>query len=329
MKIMKIHLYTNFTLGAGFGYADLGEDGLKKPEIPPAIKSDFVNGSCRMVLKSMHAEELAYLVVKGIVYLNKEKKIDEQGRKVFINFALETDKTHLNDLSQIFIGLLCNWNNATNYLGSLFNIPYTDNEFNYNVDYKHFIGLINKLYKTTKQCDKSVLNIINKLSCGDSLVVLRGDDKDYFEKMTDDIFSKIPSKINSQKKRYLITESEITKAIEFSEAPEGYQEFCQSIEYCLDNEKSDVAHAISNNKEEMGTTLMEDATEDITMLDNPKKITSNTEDSSDNNEIQNIKDAPIEKTMCNNSFGENKYYYLIGAFALGVAVGYAIEKILS
>lgn len=323
---MKIHLYTSFTLSAGYQYASLTEQGLKSPTIPSAIKADFVNGSCKIVLRDVPAEDLAYLVVKDINYLNKEKQIDEQGRKVFINFALETDMAHFSDLAHVFMGLICNWNNAIKYLGQLYTIPYSSNEFNYSVDLQRFMGLINNLKSSTNSCATNIRNVINRLSDGDGLIVIKGNDKDYYRRMTDDISSRIQSRFSNEK-RYLITESEFEQAIESSEMLKDYSAFCKNIndnlnqtECIIENIQEGEANvddpALSDraNTEQQCGVANSDALFD--KRKEPESIKSTTE---------NLKSySPIMKNM-----SKRYVLYLIGSFVLGMAIGYTLQRILS
>ena len=286
---MKIHLYTSFTLSAGYQYASLTEQGLKSPTIPSAIKADFVNGSCKIVLRGVPSEDLAYLVIKDIDYLNTEKQIDEQGRKVFINFALETDMAHFCELAHVFMGLICNWNNAIKYLGQLYTIPYSSNEFNYSVDLQRFMGLVNNLKSSTHSCAANIRDVINRLSDRDGLIVIKGNDKEYYRKMTEDITPRTRVRFTNEK-RYLITENEFEKAIESSEIKDDYPVFCEQINDNLNH----LGHVINNHQEEV------DEDEDL---------------------------------KCNPPIGHNlrkKYVlYLIGAFVLGMAVGYTLQRVLS
>lgn len=323
---MKIHLYTSFTLSAGYQYASLTEQGLKSPTIPSAIKADFVNGSCKIVLRGVPAEDLAYLVVKDINYLNTEKQTDEQGRKVFINFALETDMAHFSDLAHVFMGLICNWNNAIKYLGQLYTIPYSSNEFNYNVDLQRFMGLINYLKSSTNPCATNIRNVINRLSDGDGLIVIKGNDKDYYRRMTDDISSRIRSRFSNEK-RYLITEDEFEQAIESSEIKDDYPVFCEQIDDNLNHQ----GRVINNHQEEV---------DDVVNTSQENSEDEKKQDVASHSEcvLNNCTDyVPIKGTNedpeCNPPIGHNlrkKYVlYLIGAFVLGMAVGYTLQRVLS
>ena len=323
---MKIHLYTSFTLSAGYQYASLTEQGLKSPTIPSAIKADFVNGSCKIVLRGVPAEDLAYLVVKDINYLNKEKQIDEQGRKVFINFALETDMAHFSDLAHVFMGLICNWNNAIKYLGQLYTIPYSSNEFNYNVDFQRFMGLINYLKSSTTPCATNIRNVINRLSDSDGLIVIKGKDKDYYRRMTDDISSRIRSRFSNEK-RYLITENEFEQAIESSEMLKDYSAFCKNI-----NDNLNQTECITENIQEGEDNIDDPALSDRANTEQQCGVANSDALFDKRKEPESIKSTtenlkcvtPIMKNM-------NKRYvlYLIGSFVLGMAIGYTLQRILS
>lgn len=323
---MKIHLYTSFTLSAGYQYASLTEQGLKSPTIPSAIKADFVNGSSKIVLRGVPSEDLAYLVVKDIDYLNTEKQIDEQGRKVFINFALETEMAHFSDLAHVFMGLICNWNNAIKYLGQLYTIPYSSNEFNYSVDLQRFMGLINNLKSSTNSCAANIRDVINRFSDRDGLIVIKGNDKEYFRKMTDDITPRNRVRFTNEK-RYLITENEFEKAIKSSEMLKDYSAFCKNI-----NDNLNQTECITENIQEGEANVDDPALSDRANTEQqcgdansdalfdkrkePESIKSTTE---------NLKSfTPIMKNM-------NKKYvlYLIGSFVLGMAIGYTLQRLLS
>ena len=323
---MKIHLYTSFTLSAGYQYASLTEQGLKSPTIPSAIKADFVNGSCKIVLRGVPTEDLAYLVVKDINYLNKEKQIDEQGRKVFINFALETDMAHFSDLAHVFMGLICNWNNAIKYLGQLYTIPYSSNEFNYSVDFQRFMGLINYLKSSTTPCAMNIRNVINRLSDSDGLIVIKGKDKDYYRRMTDDISSRIRSRFSNEK-RYLITENEFEQAIESSEMLKDYSAFCKNINDNL-NQTECITENIQEGEDNVDHPALSDRAnteQQCGVANSDALFDKRKEPESIKSTTENLKCVtPIMKNM-------NKRYvlYLIGSFVLGMAIGYTLQRILS
>lgn len=321
---MKIHLYTSFTLSAGYQCASLTEQGLKSPTIPNAIKADFVNGSCKIVLRGVPSEDLAYLVVKDINYLNTEKQIDEQGRKVFINFALETDMAHFSDLAHVFMGLICNWNNAIKYLGQLYTIPYSSNEFNYNVDLQRFMGLINYLKSSTNPCAANIRNVINRLSAGDSLIVIKGNDKDYYRKMTDDISSRTQSRF-SDEKRHLITGNELEKAIESSEKSEDYHVFNKHIEDDMDH-----MECIKENLQEEVSDVGNSSQTNLANTEQQSVVANSDSHSDNSNNLESIK-ATTDDSECFSPMNMSKRYvlYIIGSFVLGMAIGYTLQRILS
>lgn len=341
-KEMKIHLYTNFTLGSGFGYAELTQDGLTKANIPPIIKADFVNGACKIVLNSLPSEDIAYLLVKGIVYTNKDKRIDDQGRKVFINFAIEDKICNLHKLAKVLNGLLVEWKSSVDYVGSLFTIPYS-NEYNYTVDYTRFAYMVTQLQNISAESDTHIDNIIKTIKSGDSLVVLKGDDKGYYQKMADDVLSKTLKGQHAIGRRHIITESEFLGIVEksnldttlFESGPEHKRNISDNLDYAiltLKEEKqiegSNLSKDVESEAMSVSNTLPLKSTED-----DKEKETKQPDTTLDNSNVVGVKERSIRSTRNVVSLpvsSANKLnYYIVGAFALGAAIGFTLGRFLS
>lgn len=326
---MKIHLYTNFTLGAGFGYAELTPRGVVSPEIPAVIKSEFVNGASNIVLNSIQEDNISYLVVKGIIYVNKNKKIDDQGRKVFINYALETLYSERQKLQKIFEGLICEWDNVCNYLGQLFVIPFNDNDYNYDVDYSRFMGMLQKLQSYTDICGSEIKNIISPFLQDNCIVVLKGDDKAYYDKMAYDIMSRGQKVISTKGKRYIITETEYNKISSSFGQKCDAQCFSNDIENIIANEKikGNVNPDVNQEECEEQTELM--GVEDEHLESDNIYIEVAEETTEESKTATDYSDIIIEPNKENSTEKRNKILlYITGAFALGVAVGFTLERIL-
>lgn len=329
---MKIHLYTNFTLGAGFCYAELTPRGVVSPDIPAVIKSEFVNGASNIVLNSVQEENISYLIVKGIIYVNKNKKIDDQGRKVFINFALETLYSERQKLQNIFKGLICEWDNVCNYLGQLFVIPFNDNDFNYNVDYSRFMRMLQKLQSYTDICGSDISNITSMFLQGNCIVVLKGDDKAYYEKMADDIMTREQKVIKG--KRYIITETEYHKLTSSFEQKCDAQSFANDIELILANEESNekgIPDVEQENCEEQTEPICleeEHSESDNTHTEVVEGTTGESETTTDKSDIIIGMNKENAHVICARK-GNKMLLYLTGAFVLGVVIGFILERILS
>lgn len=137
------YFYTSFTLGKGFAEVEF-KDGKILPAsgILPEIKSDFFNGGVEVILRKTN--QYGFFVVKGIDYVNLKKRVDEQGRKVFINFAIQCDIQDYDALCRLAANYINDRSYVENYIGKLFVIPY-DNDYRYSIEQEKWDKLIQYL----------------------------------------------------------------------------------------------------------------------------------------------------------------------------------------
>lgn len=328
---MKIYLYTNFTFGAGFQYADLTPKGISQSTIPSVIKADFTNGGCRMVLKSMPSEKLSYLMIKDIMYVNARKRIDEQGRKVFINFAIGADDSDLSRLRNIFKGFLANYSNAFLYLGTLYSIP-AENALNYDVNYDKFMAFLNYLESSSDKItskngnidniiNSKIRNCIENISFGDSLVVLKGNDENYYTRLHADLSKSNPSCID---KYCFIKETDISALLNSPSDPNDFAGFCNEMVNGMDNLECKEEICIDSNEKIGDGTIKEE------LQTNPKESEPDNQPSLENeySHIKNSKEGDLQ-----NGYVHIRYLrflgYLAGSLAVGAAIGVIIGKIMS
>lgn len=132
---MTYHFYNSFNLGAGYSHADYidGRPTVPQRKLPHELDIDYKNGGCIMVLRT--CGDMAYLLVKKILYTNHQKTHVQQGRTVNINFSIEGSFSELSKLCMITLGILSEWKNFCRRLGDLIVIPAVDgNEYNYSID---------------------------------------------------------------------------------------------------------------------------------------------------------------------------------------------------
>lgn len=342
---MKIYLYTNFTFGAGFQYADLTPKGISQSTIPPVVKADFTNGGCRMVLKSMPSEKLSYLMIKDIVYVNAKKRIDEQGRKVFINFAIGADDSDFSRLRNIFKGFLANYSNAFLYLGTLYSIP-AENALNYDVNYDKFMAFLNYLEsssdkitskngETSSFLNSKICNCIEKLSPSDSLVVLKGNDESYYTRLNADL---LKSRTIQYGKYHFIKEDEIKPLVSKTLVPEEYEDFCCLLcgKTTAQQSSSDVNTSISvdlqgKKEEDTEAKTQQNIEEKLKQNAEPdlgEELEQNVESDSEDNRLADLMDGHLYDA--GNKMNKLRFWgYLTASFVAGVLIGVAIGKIMS
>ena len=141
------YFYTSFTLGKGFAEVEFKDSKiLPASGILPEIKSDFFNGGVEVVLRK--TRQYGIFVVKGIDYVNLKKRVDEQGRKVFINFAIQCDIQEYDALCRLAANYINDRSYVENYIGKLFVIPY-DNDYRYTIEQDKWDKLIQYLSESS------------------------------------------------------------------------------------------------------------------------------------------------------------------------------------
>lgn len=314
---MKIYLYTNFTFGAGFMHADLTPEGISRSTLPSVIRADFTNGACRMVLKSLPSENLSFLMVKDIIYLNEGKRIDEQGRKIFINFAIGADDSELSRLGKIFKGFLANYSNVSRYIGTLYSIP-AENSFNYDVDYDEFIALLNRL-ESLGDGLVSEYGDIDNISSGKCLVMLKGNDESYYAKLKNDFGSRLTCKY------HFIKGDDIPSLLDRQSDSKDYDVFSSKMD-------SYIAHL--NRKEEPCLKPKEEIDADDPkaepLIDQEDDSAQNAQPHLENEHINTVN--PDEVSLPNDNMQMKRSHflaYLAGALAVGTILGIIIGKFMS
>ncbi len=181
---MIYHFYNSFNLGAGYCHADYigGKPVMTQRELPHELKMDYMNGDCVMALRS--CDDIAYLLVKKILYVNKNKTHVEQGRTVNINFSIETSANEILKLSMICKGILAEWNNFCRRLGDIITIPAVDrNDFNYSIDPIQLNGLFSYMEEVGRKAHlaspKLDATLDNPKKGAAILLVPIGDEKRY------------------------------------------------------------------------------------------------------------------------------------------------------
>ena len=136
LKTMRFFFYNSYSQGKGFKILEkpFNSDNLVEPSLVPfEISNDFLNGGVTLSLSPTSDFSKSYLLVKGIEEENKNKKFDEPGRKVFINFAILADIKEYNVLTHLCASMLLNWNNFCNYLLEVFTVDFSDS-FGYTIN---------------------------------------------------------------------------------------------------------------------------------------------------------------------------------------------------
>lgn len=152
---MTYHFYNSFNLGAGYSHADYidGRPTATRRKLPHELDLDYKNGGCVMALRA--CDNIAYLLVKKILYTNRQKTFTQQGRTVNINFSIETSRNELNRLCMITIGILSEWKNFCRRLGDIITIPAIDgNEYNYSINPAELEQLVNGMEKVGRSARK-------------------------------------------------------------------------------------------------------------------------------------------------------------------------------
>lgn len=133
---MRLFFYNSYSQGKGFRILEksFNNDKLAEPSlVPQEISNDFINGGITLSLRPTSDFAKSYLLVKGIEEENQNKKFDEPGRKIFINFALLADSKEYSELTHLCVSMLSNWNNFCHYLLEVFTVDFTDS-FGYTIN---------------------------------------------------------------------------------------------------------------------------------------------------------------------------------------------------
>lgn len=222
---MKFFFYNSFTLGSGYKYAELKNGVISSTNLPIDIDCDFCNGGCKMVVKKTKSNT-SILVLKDILYVNNQKKFDEQGRKVYINFAIEATSDEQDILNNIFFAMIAEWDNLCRYLGEAVKIPYSVGTYGYGIEQNSIESLIDYLtkYDTVSVKDKIGVNKNNL-----NVIVLKSSDYTYYESLSRDLYrSHKEFFISDFVSTNIISKDDFTDLIS-KKSNHSYEEFAQLI----------------------------------------------------------------------------------------------------
>ena len=133
---MRLFFYNSYSQGKGFRILEknLNRDDLFEPtSVPQDISNDFVNGGITLSLRPSSDYTKSYLLIKGIEEVDENKRFDEPGRKIFINFAIITDIEEYGKLTHLCISILANWRNFCHYFLEVLTVNFADN-FGYTIN---------------------------------------------------------------------------------------------------------------------------------------------------------------------------------------------------
>lgn len=321
---MRYFFYNSFTLGAGYRYAELKDNNISQTDMPVDIDCDFCNGGCQMVVRRTNTGT-SVLILKGILYVNSDKRFDEQGRKVYINFAIQASEDEHKKLNNMFFAMIAEWKNLCKYLGEIVKIPYR-NAYGYGVEQESLEKLLNYLssyntddIKSKMGVDKDDLNAI----------VLKSSDFSYYESLAKSFVNNNPDFFISFVKRNIISGESFAKLI--SELPVcAYDKFMQMIENC--NVEDSVEDGFFDPETINDSNLVKKDDEIQTGLD---KVHQSVNDCSDNEikDVVKLDNEIQENVICQNlkNCKNIKPYYwsiigLIIGLIIGVFIGYFIGK---
>lgn len=181
---MRYFFYNSFTLGSGYKYAELKNDVICSTDIPVDIDCDFSNGGCQLVVRKTKART-SILVLKGILYVNSQKRFDEQGRKVYINFAIEASSDELPSLNNAFFAIIAEWKNVCRYMGEAVKIPYPNDTYGYGIDQNQIDNLVH--YLSTYNTD-ALRRKIGTDPNNSNAIVLKSSNYSYYESLAKDLY---------------------------------------------------------------------------------------------------------------------------------------------
>lgn len=324
--MFKYYFYTSFTLGKGFSEVEF-KDGqiLPATDLLPEIKSDFFNGGAEIVLRK--AGQYGYFMVKGIDFVNLKKRVDEQGRKVFINFAIRCEIKDYRSLCHLAANYINDRSFIEHYLGNLFIIPY-ENDYRYNIDVARWNHLVNYLAYSTIETTSNIVKRIASDALDDIRFIVCTRDPKYYSEQANELNKAMKvSPAKSSGIGILVENSSLTTLVPVrtfdkkATDNEEYANFVSSIESfpseetpvnnTCDNEASEETQEIevddNEASEEKGDTDSEQATE-------------TTKPASD---IKTVSVAPRTNSKCCN--GLNKKTLMWAAVVLAVFI-FTISK---
>ncbi len=173
------YFYNSFTLGNGFTEVEY-KDGLCLPpaNLLPEIKCDFYNGGVEIILRK--ARGYGYFMVKGINYVNLTKRVDEQGRKVFINFAIQCRDNDYDALCQLAANYISDRSYINEYIGNLFIIPF-DNNYRYTIEAERWNRLVKYMSESPVQNRSRIVRMITSSHIDDIRFIACTRDYEYYE----------------------------------------------------------------------------------------------------------------------------------------------------
>lgn len=248
---MRFFFYNSFTLGSGYKYAELKNGVISSTNLPIDIDCDFCNGGCKMVVKKTKSNT-STLVLKDILYVNNQKRFDEQGRKVYINFAIEATSEEQETLNNIFFAMIAEWDNLCRYLGEAVKIPYSIGTYGYGIEQNSIESLIDylKKYDTASVKDRIGVNK-SKLN----VIVLKSSDYTYYESLSKDLYrSNEQLFISDFVSTNIISKDDFTDLVS-KKSSHSYEEFVQlingSIVEMVDSSNEGEPESINDNKSDL------------------------------------------------------------------------------
>ncbi len=181
---MRYFFYNSFTLGSGYKYAELKDNAICETQIPYDIDCDFCNGGCQMVVRNTNNDKSIF-ILKGILYENDEKRFDEQGRKVTINFAIEATLSEQKILNNIFFAIIAEWANLCKYLGDSIIIPFQNGSYGYGIEQSRIDLLVQYLSQYNTESIKKEIGIKQSDL---NAIVLKSSDLSYYETLAKDFY---------------------------------------------------------------------------------------------------------------------------------------------
>lgn len=314
---MRFFFYNSFTLGSGYKYAELKDNAICSTNIPVDIDCDFSNGGCQLVVRET-LNHTSILVIKGILYVNNKKRFDEQGRKVYINFAVEATANEHRQLNNIFYAAIAEWQNLCRYLGDSVQIP-SSGEYGYNVSQSNIESLVKYLSSYNIDIILKRLNI-NKNNLNS--IVLKSSNYEYYKALADDLYKCKNTQFYSNfVKENIITGELFTKYI--SEKSENdYDDFVLKVKA----EAEQIKDVDLSKEEGVVEALQSEVEKEQTMV-------SGTNVSSDVKSNEDLMDVVNKRVRKEDLYILNKVYTLlrphlklICSFAIGMLVGYLIWK---
>lgn len=253
---MRYFFYNSFTLGSGYKYAELKNNVICSTDIPVDIDCDFSNGGCQLVVRKTKVRT-SILVLKGILYVNSEKRFDEQGRKVYINFAIEASSDELSSLNNAFFAIIAEWKNVCRYMGEAVRIPYPNNTYGYGIDQNQIDNLVH--YLSTYDTD-ALRKKVGTDPNSSNAIVLKSSNYSYYESLAKDLYK---SKRQSFSGRFvpenIISGETFTRLTENSSV-QDYDEFLQKVS-CPIQDDTDMEQDNSIQPETKSETKPETAEE--------------------------------------------------------------------